>query len=619
MIKKIILLLIILSTLSFINISEAEFSDVSLNQKIKIIFGKEKFYRADLDNLSQSYNTFYKSATLTILEAKNHPEYLRPENKFVLRRPTDSNDPDYYGIGITVLTYDTPEGNFKIHYTEDNTYGDAVKGSDGDPLTIPIFVIDIGAAFEKARRHILSLGYPALPDDGGKGGDNKFDVYIMNLPGSFGFTSYDDTPSDVYIVVDNDFAVIPENLDPEGSQKGAIKVTAAHELFHAFQLQYSIDITSNGWWMEASSTWMEDEIFPEVKDYLNYVGLRYDDANDNGRWDIGETYYKIDGSIAGTTGRVPKWFDRPEYSLDSTSGSHEYGTCIWVKYLSKTYGIDIVKLIWEEIGEGKDAITAISNKLDLIGNKLSSVFAFFQLANYIRDYPDGNYYPPIKQESTYTIFPQAIIGFLNHLSSNFYTFKADSSKSTLTLTFIDMNSDSLAVKLILNKVGGDYEVQDVTLDNDNVVININNFGISSIYDKVVMIVMNTSFSKDGKKYSVNASKENSSNFYSGNASRGDCFIATAVFGSHLDPKVQVLRDLRDDYLLRNAVGRLFIKFYYKISPQIAYIIREHEVLKTATRWALTPVVYALKYLKLTIVLFASCLFVRYISFRKKIR
>ncbi len=254
--------------------SKAEFSNVSLNQKIEIIFGKKIIYRDDLDNLSQSYNTFYKSATLTILEAKNHPEYLYPENKFVLWRPIDSNDPDYYGIDITVLTYDTPEGNFKIHYTEDNTYGDAVGGGDGDPLTIPQFVIDIGAAFEKARGHILSLGYPALPGDGGKGGDNKFDVYIINMPGSFGYTSYDDAPPDVYIVLDNDFATVPENLDPEGNQKGAIKVTAAHELFHAFQFQYTTDVTNNGWWMEATSTWLEDEVYPEVKDYLNYVGLR---------------------------------------------------------------------------------------------------------------------------------------------------------------------------------------------------------------------------------------------------------------------------------------------------------------------------------------------------------
>lgn len=216
----------------------AELSQISLNQKIEIIFGKERIYRSDLD-LNKSYNAFYKSATLIILEAKAHPEYLYPENRFILRRPTDNNDPDYYGSGITVLTYDTIEGNFKIHYTEDNVNGDAAAGSDGDPSTIPQFIIDIGVAFEKAYSQIQSLGYPALPGDGGKGGGNELDVYILDLQGSFGYASFDDVPSDVYIVLDNDFATVPENLDPEGKQKGAIKVTAAHELFHAFQFQYT--------------------------------------------------------------------------------------------------------------------------------------------------------------------------------------------------------------------------------------------------------------------------------------------------------------------------------------------------------------------------------------------
>jgi hypothetical protein len=151
-----------------------------------------------------------------------------------------------------VLTYDTPEGNFKIHYTEDDTSGNAVHGYDGDPTTIPQFVIDVGSAFERARRHILSLGYPVLPSDGGNGGDRRFDVYVLDLSGSYGYASYDDTPSESYVVIDDDFATVPENLDPEGDQAGAIKVTAGHELFHAFQFQYSTNVADNGWWMEAT-------------------------------------------------------------------------------------------------------------------------------------------------------------------------------------------------------------------------------------------------------------------------------------------------------------------------------------------------------------------------------
>ena len=51
-----------------------------------------------------------------------------------------------------------------------------------------------------------------------------------------------------------------------------------------------------------------------------------------------------------------------------------------------------------------------------------------------------------------------------------------------------------------------------------------------------------------------------------------CFIATAAYGSPLDDKVQILCKFRDTYLLKNILGRIFIKFYYSISPKIAEYI-----------------------------------------------
>lgn len=76
---------------------------------------------------------------------------------------------------------------------------------------------------------------------------------------------------------------------------------------------------------------------------------------------------------------------------------------------------------------------------------------------------------------------------------------------------------------------------------------------------------------------------------------GGCFIATAAYGSYFEPHVEVLRDFRDSMLLTNKLGKVFVNFYYSTSPPIADYIAKHESLKMATRWALTPLVYGIKY------------------------
>lgn len=75
---------------------------------------------------------------------------------------------------------------------------------------------------------------------------------------------------------------------------------------------------------------------------------------------------------------------------------------------------------------------------------------------------------------------------------------------------------------------------------------------------------------------------------SGGNGGGGCFIATAAYGSYLHPKVRILREFRDRWLLTNGPGRLFVDLYYRCSPPLANCIARHEWLRSSARLLLAP-------------------------------
>jgi hypothetical protein len=98
-----------------------------------------------------------------------------------------------------------------------------------------------------------------------------------------------------------------------------------------------------------------------------------------------------------------------------------------------------------------------------------------------------------------------------------------------------------------------------------------------------------------------------------------CFIATAAFGSYLDPHVQALRDFRDRHLLTNDAGRLFVRFYYRHSPPIAAVIGQHPALRALTRWLLSPIILLIEFpiVACAMLLLLLCAYVLYRKRRQK--
>ncbi|MEJ2261262.1 MAG: plastocyanin/azurin family copper-binding protein [Nitrosopumilaceae archaeon] len=81
---------------------------------------------------------------------------------------------------------------------------------------------------------------------------------------------------------------------------------------------------------------------------------------------------------------------------------------------------------------------------------------------------------------------------------------------------------------------------------------------------------------------------------------GGCLIATATYGSELAPKVQQLRELRDNKLLQTEYGSAFMEsfndIYYSFSPAIADFERENPLFRETVKLAITPMVSSLSVL-----------------------
>ncbi len=75
-----------------------------------------------------------------------------------------------------------------------------------------------------------------------------------------------------------------------------------------------------------------------------------------------------------------------------------------------------------------------------------------------------------------------------------------------------------------------------------------------------------------------------------------CFIATAAFGFYSAPQVQILRDFRDQFLLNNQAGRVFVDWYYTYGPVAAHYLNTYPELKPIIRALLFPLIYFAKFL-----------------------
>ena len=350
----------------------------------------------------------------------------RAEAQSYLARPTDGAD-DELGDGYTV-----PEATplcstaVCVHYV--TTSRDRVSRADADHDGVPDYVELALSTVDGIHRTYVEAGYRAPKPDGQRGGDPRTDVYLVNVgdQGYYGYCSSDEStprtgPRDVaaFCVLDNDYAETAFDSHPPREN---LQVTAAHEYFHAVQFAY--DYTEDGWLMEASATWAEDELFDDVDDNVQYLA---------------------ESPITD-----------PRYSMDEFGGQYSYGAWIFFRYLTEHFpttegGLPtLVRDIWRRADSTDGApddysLSAVAHELAARGTSLTHAFASFSAAN--RD-PASSYQEarandysraPAQGTTTLTRSQPRLTRLvtMDHLTSATYVVKpgAGTARSRLRLDF----------------------------------------------------------------------------------------------------------------------------------------------------------------------------------------
>lgn len=369
----------------------------------------------------------------------------------LLARPTDgANDP--LGDGYTVREATPICGpHVCVHYVK--TTGDAPSSTDSDGDGRYDWAEYTLRVMESVwRKEIGQLKYRAPASDRGKGGSKKFDVYLSDI-GNDGLYGYCTTEYRVpghkfrasgYCVLDEDMV----EFEPQ-PRAASLKVTAAHEFFHA--VQYNYDAAEDRWAMEATATWMEERYADSVNDNRQYLGYGQIRRND-----------------------IPL----DKFARQSLT---PYGNWIFFEAISAKYGTGAVRQIWNKLdstvpSQDRYSIQGVKAFLATKKMKLPRFYAAFGAVNIIpqKVYSEGSAYPRAKIARTYTL-TRSRPGAngkttLAHLTNRNYSFVPTTGFSGQRKLRIIVNAPNkntgVAAWVLVHLRNGKVVSKEVKLNND---------------------------------------------------------------------------------------------------------------------------------------------------------
>ncbi|MBZ5734406.1 hypothetical protein K8Z61_07845 [Nocardioides sp. TRM66260-LWL] len=358
------------------------------------------------------------------------------------------------------LSYSVPEArpacndDICVHYVTSTrdapslTDVEDAEGRSGEN-GIPDFVDATLREMTAIRSQYLDAGYRAPKSDGTRGGDSRFDVYLSDLGGKgvYGYCTSDDPNADPgssaevydvwsYCALDNDFAEF------DNTPINSLRVTAAHEYFHAVQFAY--DYYEDAWLMEATAAWIEDEVYPDVNDNLQY--------------------------LAASPLTAPS-FSMDQFVDAGSKANWHYGVWIFFRFLSEKYpaaqgGLPtIVRDVWRRVDAAKGGPDDYSWKgVDAVlrarGSSAAKEFAAFVAANRRArsTYAEGAAlkYPVAAPAKSFTVRDdrdQAVSTTIDHLAAKTYRFTPQGLPARATLGLeVDMADVARGSRLVITSV-----------------------------------------------------------------------------------------------------------------------------------------------------------------------
>ena len=196
----------------------------------------------------------------------------------ILARPTNGAGDDAVKYGNIPFRTRCFSGTlFCVHWV--TTGRNAISTTDSDRDGIPNYVEYVITTMKYVyAAEVTRMGYRKPLYDTATAGryrgnpNGKYDIYLAELgsAGLYGYCAPEGSTrphqSPGYCVLDNNYA--PSQYG-DRNFLNPLRVTAAHEFFHAIQFGYDVD--EDLWFMEGTATWIEDEVFDAVDDNYQYL------------------------------------------------------------------------------------------------------------------------------------------------------------------------------------------------------------------------------------------------------------------------------------------------------------------------------------------------------------